>query len=126
MRVTVIFVLLLTAMNIIALKSSAEGSGKEVFWYEVSVQHGNGTYSFIGTSTLNIEVLIQKLKESGFIRLNNLVYPSESTGKVIYYDWKEWDPVKKPQIYLNSRYVIYVQPLTGDPKSSEILKKKSK
>ena len=100
------------AMVIFASSLFAEES-PTLFWYRIKILEGENTYTYVGSSTLNEEEFIAKLKKDDFIILSNLVY-YDQMGKIK--SLSEWDPTMKSKVYLNPKYIVSVIPLTGDPR----------
>ena len=109
----IIFIVLL---GFFIVGSTNAEQGEEVFWYEVTINHGGKPFEFYGSSRLDNKAIVKQLSSDGYLRLDNLMYRQQLENKMIYKSWKEWDALKKDYIYLNKNFVISVHPLIGKPK----------
>lgn len=91
----------------------AEEPKQEHYWYRVEVQTGDSTYQCIGNSLLDEKAFSGLLKDGAAVLLEDAAY-IDANGKIK--SWQDWDPKATAKLYLNSRYVILVNPLKGDPR----------
>lgn len=86
-----------------------------MFWYAVTIQEGPNVRHFFGTSPLREEEFGEQLAGTAFVRLDNVLY----RDNVGYKDWKEWDPIVEPRVYLNPKFILAVMPISRDPREPE-------
>lgn len=82
-------------------------------WYRVEVAAGSETHSYFGRSALAEDEFMRRLQDGDYVALEELRYYDEEGHAQ---PWTEWDPSYLPRVYLNSRFVISVLPLNGDPR----------
>lgn len=91
----------------------------DVYWYEVTMMHGNTPYGFYGSSKMEPENFAEAVGESGLVRLDGLMYRDKAGDRTVYKDWTEWDRIKLPYMYINTQFIIAVHPLAGDPQKAD-------
>ncbi len=74
---------------------------------------GPETFCVFGCSLLDEGQIAEQLNEGKLIMLEDLLYYDEE-GKAK--PWSEWDPHCEPRIYLNSKFLITLMPMVGDPR----------
>lgn len=105
--------LTLVIFLVFAISSFAEDRKPERHWYMLQIQTGSTTYQCFGSSALGEKELAKQLVNADYVVLEDLVY-RDSQGKIKA--WQEWDPVMGSRVYVNPKYVIFFQPLEGDPR----------
>ncbi len=90
-------------------------------WYRMEIQTGDTTYQCMGSSPLDEKEMAKKLESNEFIVLEDASY-TDITGRAK--GWQEWDPKTHPRLYINPRYVIFFNPLKGDPRKASSTKSK--
>jgi hypothetical protein len=103
--------LLAAAVQFHSLPASAE-SGSAAFWYRLEVQTGDSTYQCIGSSPLDEKAFAKAAAGQDFLELSEVSY-LDKDGRTK--SWQEWDSRAQPRLYVNPRYLIFFNPLKGDP-----------
>lgn len=98
-----------------AMGSFSEEKKAERHWYLFQIQTGSTTYQCFGSSVLGEKEMAKQLVGTDYIALDDLVY-RDNQGKIKA--WQEWDPAMGSRVYVNPKYVIFFQPLEGDPRKS--------
>ncbi|HTG01402.1 MAG TPA: hypothetical protein VK654_12555 [Nitrospirota bacterium] len=100
--------------SIAASRLAGEELKQDHFWYRIEVQTGDSTYQCIGSSASDEKELSRQIKEGAAVLLDDAAY-IDSNGRIK--SWKDWDAKASPRLYVNSRYIILVNPLKGDPRN---------
>jgi hypothetical protein len=82
-------------------------------WFKVKIQEGHSEYTYVGSSTLSSEEIVEHVTQGKFIRLDNLVYMDRGEVK----DWATWDNREIPTIHINPKVIIAIQPFKADPRT---------
>jgi hypothetical protein len=83
-------------------------------WYRVEMTSGPETFCVFGSSVVPEKDMVEALNGGGLVLLEDLVYYDEE-GKAR--SWSEWDPHCQPRVYLNSKYMVSLMPMVGDPRT---------
>jgi hypothetical protein len=109
----IIFIVGLT--NVFASTVLSEDVKPERHWYRLELQTGDTTYQCIGTSMLDEKEFARMLSGSELVLLDDVAY-IDNNSKVK--NWQEWDPKSSSRLYVNPRYVIFFNPMKGDPRKA--------
>ena len=82
-------------------------------WYRVEMTSGIENFYMWGSSSLDEDALMAKMNDGAFVMLDDLIYFDEEGNAK---GWSEGDPQCKPRVHLNSRFLISLMPLIGDPR----------
>lgn len=88
-------------------------------WYRLEIQTGEATYQCIGSSILDEKEFAKQFAGSEFIVLDDVAYV-DPTGKIK--GWQEWDTKAFPRLYVNPEYIIFFNPMKGDPRKPSTIK----
>ena len=88
---------------------------EQVNWFKVSINKSPEEYTYVGCSSLSLEVLISKISSGEYIRLDNLLYWDRGVVK----EWAEWDKSVIPSVFINPHYVTDVMQFIRDPRLIE-------
>ncbi len=111
----VILFLFAASTTLFAAPGTAEENKPALHWYRVEIQTGDTTYQCLGSSALDEKEFARQLSGDEFIALDDVAY-LDSTGKIK--GWQEWDPKSTSRLYVNPGYVIFFNPMKGDPRKS--------
>ena len=102
-------------MVAVVTATAADDKSSKQYWYQVTISYptSEGKYTFAGISSLGEDALLSVLTKGEFIKLDECLYRDKSGN---YKSWSEWDPMAVPRFYINSKYILTVQPLVGDPR----------
>jgi hypothetical protein len=108
---------ILSAAAIVFFTRPGQGEEKKAnyHWYKLNIQTGSSTFQCTGGSPLDEKEFVKQLAGTEYIALEDLVY-MDQTGKVK--SWQEWDARVQPRAYVNPKYVIFVNPMAGDPRET--------
>ena len=85
-------------------------------WFKIEVnKFSEGTYTYVGCSSLSLEAVIAKLQAGDYIRLDNLLYWDRGIIK----EWSQWDKSVVPTVYINPLAVLDVMQFIRDPRLTE-------
>lgn len=83
-------------------------------WYKIETDKGKeGTYHYIGASTLSFEVLAEKAQNGEFVRLDDLLYMERGE----YKQWAEWDRSLEPSVLIQPSCILSIMPFKDDPRT---------
>ena len=88
-------------------------------WYRLEIQTGDTTYQCLGSSFFDEKEFARQMAGTELVPLDDVAY-LDNTGKLK--GWQEWDPKSQPRLYINPKYVIFFNPMKGDPKKATVPK----
>lgn len=99
----------LLAIACLAFLTSRGWAADNLYWYEITVQAGNGTETFAGSAQIEPGNIASAFSGSGLITLDNLrIKGSENR--------LQWRTAREGQkLFLRPEKVLYFYLLTGDP-----------
>jgi len=115
----VCMILTMYSCTLNATAGRCEEVKQERHWYRLEIQTGDATYQCIGSSFLDEKEFAKQLASLEFIALDDVVYV-DPTGKIK--GWQEWDSKAFPRLYVNPEYVIFFNPMKGDPRKTSTIK----
>ncbi len=107
------FLILIAITILYAGTGMSEETKPTRHWYRLEIQTGDTTYQCLGSSPLDEKEFAKQLSGTEFIVLEDAAY-IDTSGKAK--SWQDWDPKTEPRLYLNPEYVIFFNPLKGDPR----------
>jgi hypothetical protein len=90
-----------------------------LYWYHVKIQQADQTLGFFGSSPLDERQFAKQVSGENFLVLNDLVFIDSQMRER---ETPEDHPTLQKRIYLNPKYIIAFQPLTGDPREHKAVK----
>jgi len=82
-------------------------------WYKIETnKEKEGTYHYIGTSSLSFEAIADKAQQGEFIRLDGLLYMERGE----YKEWATWDKSLEPSVLIQPTCIISIMQFKGDPR----------
>lgn len=102
------FLLLVTLLGLSGRLIAAQNANN---WYWFEVAEGSSTQFYRGTTPLDEVALLNALRGTDFLRIDNLTFVKCGEIK----DWSMHNPELKNHVFLNPKFVISVHPLSGDP-----------
>lgn len=92
-----------------------KGSMTKRNWYRAEMTSGAENFYLWGASELGEQELLTKLATGEFVTLEDLIYFDEEGAPR---SWNEWDPQCQPRVFLNSKFLVSLMPLVGDPRKA--------
>lgn len=83
-----------------------------MYWYRIDLDHIEKMYSVLGASTLSPSELAQALTQEHYLLLTNLIYRD---NKGHFKSWHEWEPLFKPEMWINPKRVIAFHEFVLEP-----------
>lgn len=82
-------------------------------WYKIETNKSEeGTYHYIGSSSLSFEVVAERVEKGQLVRLDDLLYMERGEVK----EWASWDKSLQPSVFIQPACIISIMQFKGDPR----------
>lgn len=82
-------------------------------WYKIETNKTQeGTYHYMGSSSLSFEAITEKIERGQLVRLDELLYMERGEVK----EWADWDKSLYPSVYIHPACIISIMQFRGDPR----------
>ena len=82
-------------------------------WFKIKIDEGKDGYTYVGSSPLSLDELVEQAMQGKFIRLDDLVYMDRGEIK----EWATWDKREIPSVRVNPKVIISIQQFKADPRT---------
>jgi hypothetical protein len=117
MKRYILIILAILAIAVIAVWKLAFFKVKPPhYWYQVKIERPQKSFDLFGSSPLDEKQFAKQMGTQEFLVLENVIYFDE-------HKQEEGESGKQPslenRVYLNPKYIIAFQPLSGDPREGK-------